>query len=108
LSQINIMKYRVEIRRNNLREEPYVVQERWYITPKQRLKLKSLRVIISEENELPKNVRNYGLISTLESKCLEITNGCEDYSIFSDGSLYFECIGKYKQIPDGWMITKKI
>ena len=29
------MRYRVEIRRNNLREEPYVVQERWYITPKQ-------------------------------------------------------------------------
>lgn len=99
------MKYSVEIRRNNLREEPYIVQERWHITPKQRLKLKSLRVIISEENELPKNVRNYELISTLESKCLEITNGYEDYEIFGDGSLYFECIGKHKQIPDGWMMS---
>jgi hypothetical protein len=102
------MKYRVEIRRNNIREEPYVVQERWYITPKQRLKLKSLKVIISEENELPKNVRNYELISTLESKCLEITKGYEKYEIFSDDSLIFECIGKYKQISDGWMITKKL
>ena len=103
------MKYRVEIRRNNLREEPFIVQERWYITPKQRLKLKSLRVVISEENELPKNVRNNELISILEAKCREITNGYDEtYEIFSDGSLYFECIGKHKKISDGWMITKKM
>jgi hypothetical protein len=102
------MKYRVEIRRNNLREEPYVVQERWYITSNQRAYLKSLRFVIAEENAVPKNIRNYELISTLESKCLEITKGYENYEIFSDESLYFKCIGKYTEISDGWMITKKI
>lgn len=103
------MLYRVEIRRNNLREEPYIVQERWYITPKDRTKLKAARLLIADEMEIPKDKRNKDLIAVLEKKCLEITQGYDEkFEIFSDGSLYHECIGKYKQISDGWMITKKL
>ena len=103
------MLYRIEIRRNNLREEPYVIQNRWHITPKNRNRLKAARLLIAEEMEIPKDKRNNELIAALEKKCLDITQ-CYDekYEIFSDGSLYYECIGKHKQISDGWMITKKI
>ena len=103
------MLYTVEIRRNNLREEPFIVQKRLYITPKDRAKLKAARLLIADEMEVPKDKRNKDLIAALEKKCLDITQGYDEkYEIFSDGSLYHECIGKHKQISDGWMITKKI
>jgi hypothetical protein len=103
------MLYQIEIRRNNCRETPYVIQKRWYITLKDRAKLKAARLLIADEMEIPKDKRNKDLISSLEKKCLEITQGYDEkYEIFSDGSLYHECIGKYKQISDGWIISKKI
>jgi len=103
------MLYRIEIRRNNLREDPFIIQERWYIDPKARTKLKAARLLIANEMEVHKDERNVDLIKALEKKCFEITQGYDEkFEIFSDGSLYHECIGKYKQISDGWMITKKL
>jgi hypothetical protein len=103
------MKYQVEIRRNKISEEPYIIQQKLYITPKEKSVLKAARLLIAEESEIPKDERNLEFIKHLEGICSKITQGYDEkYQIFSDGSLIHECIGKHKQTSDGWMITKKI
>lgn len=103
------MRYRVEIRRNKISEEPFIVQEKLYITPKEKSVLKAAKLLIAEESDIPKDKRNHEFIQHLEGICSKITQGFDEkYEIFSDGSIFFNCIGKHVHTSDGWMITKRI
>ena len=49
------MKYRIEYRRGNVKNEPIFVQEKWFLNSKEYEILKALKTLINEEKSLPKN-----------------------------------------------------
>ena len=90
------MKYRIEYRRGNVKNEPIFVQEKWFLNSKEYEILKALKTLINEEKSLPKNIRNENLLLILKSKCSKITNGYDEtYGIFGENCVEYKSIDKH-------------